>query len=177
MLAPIGVAAVILLFLVVAYAFNGPNAGIYTGVVVAGVMLLIGYKVWQSVAATAKTKREIAQRDAQHRHAWEQAEQTRQAEFARQQYEFAAEEQRKRLRWENLVARFGQETAGKITSQHLWVGATREMVIEAFGQPQEVSEKVFKSKTKRVLKYYAQGGDRFGLKITFDDDQVVGWER
>jgi len=53
------------------------------------------------------------------------------------------------------------------------------MVIEMYGHPAEVSEKVLKTKTKtkRVFKCLPAGGTRFGLKITLDDDEVAGWDK
>ena len=75
------------------------------------------------------------------------------------------------------MARFGDAIAAKIVAKDPWIGATREIVIEMYGHPSEVSEKVLKTKTKRVVKYFPAGGTRFGLKITLDDDEVAGWDK
>lgn len=99
------------------------------------------------------------------------------AREARNREQQAAADERARVRRESLVARFGDAIAAKIAAKDLWIGATREMVIEMYGHPAEVSEKVLKTKTKRVFKYFPAGGTRFGLKITLDDDEVVGWDR
>lgn len=96
---------------------------------------------------------------------------------ARNQQMQAEAAEREGRRREDLVARFGDAIAAKIVAKEVWLGETREMVIETFGHPAEVSEKVMKSKTKRVFKYFRAGGKRFDLKITLDDDEVVGWDR
>ena len=99
------------------------------------------------------------------------------ARDARNREQQAAADERARVRRENLVARFGDAVAAKIVAKDLWIGATREMVIEMYWHPSEVSEKVLETKTKRVFKYFPACGPRFGLKITLDDDEVAGWDK
>lgn len=95
----------------------------------------------------------------------------------RQQQEQQAEAQRQQERRDALVNRFGIEAADKILAQHLWVGATEEMVVEALGPPVDVSERVLKTKTTRVYKYLPLTRGRFGLKVTIENDVVVGWDK
>jgi hypothetical protein len=87
------------------------------------------------------------------------------------------EVERQRIYQEGLAARFGPENANRILAKEVWVGATKDMILEAFGKPDEITEKVLKTKTKRIFKYRDDTSGRFALKITLDDDEVVGWEK
>ena len=51
------------------------------------------------------------------------------------------------------------------------------MVVEALGPPVDVSERVLKTKTTRVYKYQPLARGRFGLKVTIENDVVVGWDK
>jgi hypothetical protein len=97
---------------------------------------------------------------------------------ARKQQEEEAAAERKRQRREKLIERFGEVNAAKIEAKELWVGATKDEVIEMYGHPADISEKVLKTKTKRVYRYLPNDSrTRFGLKITLENDAVVGWDR
>ena len=51
------------------------------------------------------------------------------------------------------------------------------MLIDSLGQPQDIDTKVLKTKKKEIWKYNHNGGNRFGLRITLDNDIVVGWDQ
>lgn len=38
-------------------------------------------------------------------------------------------------------------------------------------------QKVLKTKTKEVWKYKPTGKNRYALKITLEDDEVIGWDQ
>lgn len=61
-------------------------------------------------------------------------------------------------------------------SQKLWIGAPLDAVIEMFGPPLDVDEKVLKTKTKRTYKYKSLGKNRYALRIYIEQDEVTGWE-
>jgi hypothetical protein len=76
----------------------------------------------------------------------------------------------------NLCIRFGEEIAAKIHARELWQGATTEMVVEAFGRPDDTKERVFKTKTKITLCYDETAQGRYALKIHTENGVVVGWD-
>jgi hypothetical protein len=167
----------------VADAFTGANAPIY----VIGALMLVAFGALLLVRRRDATKRAEALVRFEHERAKEydqeqaqgeaeRAKLLRAAETARREQQVSAEAERVRTRRQQLVTRFGKVAATKIEAKELWVGATKEMVVEALGQPEDASEKVFKTKTKSVFKYYRQGS-RYGLKVKFEDDEVVGWEK
>lgn len=68
-----------------------------------------------------------------------------------------------------------EEIAKKIVNQEIWQGQSKEQLVESLGDPEAVDEKVLKTKKKEIFKYQRQGQNRFGVKITLENDQVVGW--
>jgi len=75
----------------------------------------------------------------------------------------------KKYQDEDLVSRIMQRT--------LWQGQTAEQVIDAIGEPKDIDEKVLKTKIKQTWKYFPSGRRRYGLRITLDDNIVVGWDK
>jgi uncharacterized membrane protein YeaQ/YmgE (transglycosylase-associated protein family) len=81
-----------------------------------------------------------------------------------------------RTRWDDLTLRFGEEGARLILAKQLWQGAPKDAVLEMFGTPHAIDEKVSKTKAVHTLKYFAKGNGRFGLRVTTEDSVVTGWE-
>lgn len=57
-----------------------------------------------------------------------------------------------------------------------WQGQSAEQLKDSLGAPVDVDEKVFKSKTKQIWKYHQTGMNRFGLRITVENEFVVRWD-
>lgn len=83
----------------------------------------------------------------------------------------------KQAQWDDLCRRFGPEIAARLVRQELWRGETLEMLIHSFGRPEAVDEEALKTKTKHVLKWGHLGGYRYTMRVTLENDVVVGWER
>jgi hypothetical protein len=49
-------------------------------------------------------------------------------------------------------------------------------LLDSLGHPADIDEKVLKTKKKEIWKYHHMGGNRFGLRITLELNQVVGWD-
>lgn len=64
-----------------------------------------------------------------------------------------------------------------LMARKIWQGQTAEQVLDSLGNPHDVDQKLLKTKKKEVWKYHHQGANRYGLRITLDDDQVVGWDQ
>ena len=63
-----------------------------------------------------------------------------------------------------------------IMNNRVWQGQLSVELIDSLGNPVATDEKVLKTKKKEVWKYQHQGGNRYNLRITLDDDVVVGWD-
>lgn len=125
------------------------------------------------------------------------------AELIRQQAA-AARANRKAEQQANLAAKFGLEAAANIVAKRLWLGATAEMLLEAFGHPIKDDVKALKTKVKRTLSFadvcircggsgylpefaHIEGGrcrqcrgtgtsTKPSLVIRLENDVVVGWD-
>ena len=75
-----------------------------------------------------------------------------------------------------LTALYGAENADRIIRGVIWQGASPAMIVESIGDPADIDEKVFKTKTKQVYKYAQKGKNSFLLRITFEDGVCVGWD-
>ncbi|AWK83236.1 hypothetical protein BST98_07060 [Photobacterium damselae] len=64
-----------------------------------------------------------------------------------------------------------------LMNQYFWVGQTAEQLIDSLGHPVDIEQKILKTKKKEVWKYSHQGGNRYSLRITLDNDHVVGWDQ
>lgn len=69
------------------------------------------------------------------------------------------------------------ELVEKLMGGYFWEGQSAEQLIDSLGRPEDIDEKVLKTKKKQVWKYGHEGGNRYRLRITLDNDVVIGWER
>lgn len=94
-------------------------------------------------------------------------EKAKQAEILRQEHERRVE----------LLKKYGDEKIVQaILSRSYWQGQTSEQLRDSLGHPADIDEKVLKTKKKEIWKYHHMGGNRFGLRITLEQNQVVGWD-
>ena len=78
---------------------------------------------------------------------------------------------------ERIYEKYGRtEIAENILNKILWVGETTEQLIDSLGSPQDTDEKVLKTKKKETWKYYHKGANRYGLRITIENNVIVGWD-
>lgn len=79
---------------------------------------------------------------------------------------------------ENLLSKYlgDIETVEKIMSRSVWEGQTEDELIDSLGEPIEVDQKILKTKSKEIWKYKKTGKGRFGLRVTLENNRVVGWE-
>lgn len=69
-----------------------------------------------------------------------------------------------------------ESTVQAILKGSIWDGMSEDQVVDSIGHPAAVDQKYLKTKTREVWKYYPQGKNRYGLRITLDDGQVNGWD-
>lgn len=103
----------------------------------------------------------------------ERMEKQRKAQREREERAWQEKEQRRI----GLLAKHGDmEIVTKIMNHKYWQGQTSEQLQDSCGYPADKDQKVLKTKTKEVWKYGQTGVNRYKLKITLENDLVVGWE-
>jgi DUF971 family protein len=81
----------------------------------------------------------------------------------------------RRRKW--LLAKYADAMIVEaIMRRKIWQGQSSEQLVDSRGRPVDVDEKVMKTRKREVWKYQQTGRGRFALRITLDDDVVVGWD-
>jgi len=65
----------------------------------------------------------------------------------------------------------------RIIQRLFWEGQTSEQLIDSLGNPASVDHKMLKTRKREIWKYGRQGVNRYALRITLDEDTVVGWDQ
>ena len=101
------------------------------------------------------------------------------AEVARQ----AAEEKRLAevvARKSRLIKLYGGEITKKILSKDVWQAMSTAILIESLGNPGNIDETVYKTKTSKKYFYSPyrtkQNNIRYKFRVDLEDDIVVGWK-
>ena len=93
-------------------------------------------------------------------------------------------ESRKKVRLkerkEALTERFGNVAAKKILNKKIWQGMTKDMRVESWGNPSDIDETVYKSKTKAKCFFNPyktrQNTIKYKNRVDLEDGVVVGWK-
>ena len=81
-------------------------------------------------------------------------------------------------RLEFLRDKYGdEEVVRRIMNRHFWQGQTAEQLTDSIGSPVRVDNKVMATRRREVWKYNSIGHRRYALRITLDDDVVIGWDQ
>jgi len=82
------------------------------------------------------------------------------------------------LRRRALINKYGDAAlVSRLMRRMFWEGQTAGQLIDSLGKPREIDRKVLKSKTRETWKYNQNSKKRFGLRITLENDVVVGWDK
>jgi hypothetical protein len=74
-----------------------------------------------------------------------------------------------------LRAKYGDETTvQRIMGRQCWQGQTAEQLLDALGDAPSIDRDLLKTKKREVWKYGANGKGRYRVRITLDQDVVVG---
>lgn len=65
----------------------------------------------------------------------------------------------------------------KIMEHNVWLGQTAEQLRDALQSPIVIDNHQLKTKRREVWKYHRRGVNRYGLRITLDNDVVVSWDQ
>lgn len=64
----------------------------------------------------------------------------------------------------------------KIFNHRFWHGQTAEQLVDSLGSPHAIDNKLLKTMKREVWKYNPRGVNRYGLRITLDNDVVSNWD-
>ena len=70
-----------------------------------------------------------------------------------------------------------KEIVGWIMHRKIWLGQTKEQLLDSLGKPVSSSQQVLKTKIKEQWKYAKTGKNRYNLKVSIEDGEVVGWDK
>jgi hypothetical protein len=69
-----------------------------------------------------------------------------------------------------------EQIVQRIMRRSYWNGQSAEQLLDSLGQPSGVNRQLMKTKQREVWKYSPVGKNRYKLRITLDQGQVVGWD-
>lgn len=83
----------------------------------------------------------------------------------------------KRKKISYLMSKYGDpQTVAHIYGHRYWQGQTAEQLVDSLGSPHGVDKKLLKTVKREVWKYNPRGVNRYGLRITLDNDIVSSWD-
>lgn len=86
--------------------------------------------------------------------------------------------ERLEARREALYSKYGDyEVVDKLMGGGIWQGQSAEQLTDSLGKPVDVDLKVLKTKSKEIWKYAQTGRGRYALRVTVENDVVVGWDK
>lgn len=82
-----------------------------------------------------------------------------------------------KARRDRIYQKYGRtEVADRIFKKVVWVGETAAQLRDSLGNPLDIDEKVLRTKRKEIWKYIRKGTNRYGLRITVENGEVIGWD-
>jgi len=83
-----------------------------------------------------------------------------------------------KIKRERLMKKYKDpELVEKLMQGLFWIGQTKRELTDSLGKPLDINEQVLKTKTKEIWKYNKTGNNRYALKITLENSEVVGWDK
>lgn len=85
---------------------------------------------------------------------------------------------RQKLKRERLMKKYNDaDLVERLMNNTFWQGQTKSELVDSLGKPLDIDEKVLKTKTKEIWKYDKTGTNRYALKITIENGEVIGWDK
>ena len=76
-----------------------------------------------------------------------------------------------------LMGKYGnEEIVMNIYNHRYWHGQSAEQLVDSLGNPHAVDRKSLKTMKREIWKYNPRGVNRYGLRITLDNDIVSSWD-
>jgi hypothetical protein len=77
-----------------------------------------------------------------------------------------------------LRTKYGDERVVEwILQRRFWQGQTSQQLMDSLGNPRGIDRKSMATRKREVWKYNPRGVNRFGLRITLDNDIVANWDQ
>ena len=90
----------------------------------------------------------------------------------------AAKKSAQKKRRALLLEKYGdEEIVNWIMGRRIWQGMTFDQLIDSWGKPADMTERVYKTKVAHTLKYNQTGKNRFSDRVIVENGIVVGWEQ
>jgi hypothetical protein len=84
---------------------------------------------------------------------------------------------RRQKRIKYLMDKYGDEAiVQRILGGNFWQGQTAQQLLDSIGSPLSIDRKSMATRKREVWKYNRKGKNRYGLRITLDNDVVSGWD-
>jgi hypothetical protein len=81
-------------------------------------------------------------------------------------------------RLDYLRTKYGDEDiVERIMRRRFWQGQTAEQLRDSVGSPVQIDNKIMATRKREIWKYRQTGRNRYALRITLDDDVVIGWDQ
>lgn len=78
---------------------------------------------------------------------------------------------------EIFMEKFNDEKIVQAIMAHkYWQGQTAEQLEASLGEPEDIDPEIMKEKKREIWKYDRMGKGRYALRITLENDIVVGWK-
>jgi hypothetical protein len=68
------------------------------------------------------------------------------------------------------------EVVNAILNNKFWKGQSVEQLEDSLGHPDAIDKQVLKTKTKEIWKYREIKKGQYALKVTLEENMVVGWD-
>ncbi len=76
-----------------------------------------------------------------------------------------------------LMSKYGDAAlVDLIMAKQIRQGMTLDQLVESWGRPADIDQKVYKTKIKYTYKYNQTGRNRFRDRVFVENDVVVGWQ-
>lgn len=81
-------------------------------------------------------------------------------------------------RRERLMDKYNDaEIVERIMKKVIWQGMSQEQLVDSWGRPAAIDQKLYKTKTTDIFKYNQTGKNRFSSRVRVENGTVVGWEK
>jgi hypothetical protein len=81
-------------------------------------------------------------------------------------------------RREYLFAKYANDVVVQaIMDRKIWQGMTAEQLVDSWGTPVAIDDKVYKTKVVHTYKYIQAGRNRYRSRVKIENGYVVGWEQ
>lgn len=75
-----------------------------------------------------------------------------------------------------LRSRYPEQTVQRMLQERVWQGQTVQELADSLGAPAAVDRKMLATRTREIWKFYPNGVNRYRLRVTLDDNIVIGWD-